>query len=67
LVRELYLFNEEESKSWNLVSRHRNGSLSYVDAVRRPTLLGANAVPLGGSKGSRFSFEINQPRTSVFN
>jgi hypothetical protein len=66
-IKEWQLFSEEESKSWKVVSRHRNKSVSFADIVRKPALSGANFVPLGHPASSGPSSSSLRQRSSVFN
>jgi hypothetical protein len=65
-IREWQLFSEEESKSWKVVSRHRNKFVSSADIVRKPVLSGANSVPLGRPVIFGPSFSTMRQRSSVF-
>jgi hypothetical protein len=66
-IKEWQLFSEEESKSWKVVSRHRNKSVSFADIVRKPALSGANSMPLGRPASSGPSSSSLRQRSSVFN
>jgi hypothetical protein len=63
---EFRLFLQEENANWWFVKGKKK--ISFTNIVRRPSLTGANAIPIRRHKlPYRYSGNLNAPRISVFN